>query len=114
FRVVHASIQALLHLHFPASHVAICCTYTSLSRSLRLYPLGAMLCSNNIIRYQRRSSKGFAGTQLEFRSFEVRGLMLYRPAAKHYSSKILKREHRSFKGFAGTHVKLCCIHSVTA
>src|SRR5699024_7693298 len=24
----------------------------------------AMLCSNNIIRYHRRSSKGFAGTQL--------------------------------------------------
>src|SRR5699024_10654588 len=61
-----------------------------------------MLRSNNIIRYHRRSSKGFAGTQLEFRSFEVRSLVLYRPAAKHCSNKILQREHRSSKGFAGT------------
>src|SRR5699024_9087772 len=63
-----------------------------------------MLCSNNIIRYHSRSSKGFAGTQLEFRSFEVRGLLLYRPATKHCSNNILQREHRSSKGFAGTHV----------
>src|SRR5699024_11656203 len=64
--------------------------------------LGAMLCSNNIVRYHRRRSKGFAGTQLEFPSFEVRGLVLYRPAAKHCSNNILQREHRSSKGFAGT------------
>src|SRR5699024_12411939 len=50
----------------------------------------------------RRSFKGFAGTQLEFRSFEVRGLALYRPAAKQCSNNILQREHRSSKGFAGT------------
>src|SRR5699024_4558750 len=72
--------------------------------------LGAMLCSNNIIRYHRRSSKGFAGTQLVFRSFEVRGLVLYRPAAKHCSNNILQREHRSSKGFVGTHVEICCFH----
>src|SRR5699024_4611980 len=70
-----------------------------------------MLCSNNIIRYHRRNSKGFAGTQLEFCSFEVRGLVLYRPAAKHCSNNILQREHRSSKGFAGTHVEICCIHN---
>src|SRR5699024_3570322 len=73
-----------------------------------------MLCSNNIIRYRRRSSKGFAGTQLEFRSFEVRGLVLYRPTAKHCSYNILQREHRSSKGFAGTHVEICCILSFGA
>src|SRR5699024_969819 len=41
----------------------------------------------------RRSSKGFAGTQLEFRSFEVRGLVLYRPAAKHCSNNIYYSEN---------------------
>src|SRR5699024_12369586 len=73
-----------------------------------------MLCSNNIIRYHRRSSKGFAATHLEFRSFEVRGLALYRPAAKQCSNNILQREHRSSKGFAGTQVEICCIHSFGA
>src|SRR5699024_7732900 len=65
-----------------------------------------MLCNNNIIRYHSRSSKGFAGTQLEFLSFEVRGLVLYRPAAKHCSNNILQREHRSSKGFVGTNVEI--------
>src|SRR5699024_9498841 len=42
----------------------ICCFHSFGARRLWLYPLGAMLCSNNIIRYNRCSSKGFAGTQL--------------------------------------------------
>src|SRR5699024_11454476 len=70
--------------------------------------------SNNIIRYHRRSSRGFGGTRREFRSFEVRGWVLYRPTAKHCSNNILQREHRSSKGFAGTHVEICCIHSFGA
>src|SRR5699024_12476863 len=74
------------------THVESRCIHGAIASCLRLYPLGAMLCSNNIIRYHHHSSNGFAGTQLEFRSFEVRGLVLYRPAAKHCSNNILQRE----------------------